>query len=284
SVTNPGGTMTKSIVWLASYPKSGNTWTRIFLANYLFNAPSPLNINKVTALGLGDSVRQAYEKVLGQKFPVGREGASVPYRTRLFASIVANKADMNFMKTHNFNENVFGIQLIPDKYTKSAVYIMRNPLDMVISYAKQYSIPVDAAANLIGQSGNYSQGDDETIEQFFGSWSQHVRSWTRKHDYPVCVLQYEHMLADPHGQFRKVLDLLGVPIDEERLDRAVRFSSFDEVSKQEKNIGFIEKPKESDQLFFGRGQSGHWRDELGADVVKRIRTDHKAVMKQYGYW
>lgn len=275
--------MKKSIVWLASYPKSGNTWTRLFLANYLFNTKAPLSINEVHRLGMGDAVGTAYQKVLGKKLPPGDWGYSLSSRVRVLNAVVANKADINFVKTHNFNDNVFGFRLIPEQLTRSAVYIIRNPLDMVISYAKHFGVSVEQAAEQIGTPGNASPGDEGTTEQFFGTWSQHVTSWTMKQDYPVCVLQYENMLEDPHSEFRKVLELIGVPVDEARLDRAIRFSSFDEASKQEAEKGFIERSDKTDK-FFGRGQSGHWRDELSQEVVKRIRTDHKTIMKKYGYW
>lgn len=275
--------MKNSIVWLASYPKSGNTWTRVFLANYLFNTNKPLSINEVHRLGMGDSVVKSYEKILGKKLQRGDFGYSMPYRAKLMRGIVANNADVNFVKTHNFNNFVFGVKLIPEQFTKSAVYIMRNPLDMVISYAKHYNLSVEDAANAIGTPGNASPGSDDVTEQFYGTWSEHVKSWTRKQDYPVCVLRYEDILEDPHKEFSKVLDLIGVPIDQDRLNRAIQFSSFDELSKQETEAGFIERPEHSPK-FFGKGQSGHWRDELSPDVVKRIRSDHKTIMKKYGYW
>ena len=276
--------MKKSIVWLASYPKSGNTWARIFLANYLFNTKSPLNINDAHRLGTGDTLLKAYRKVLGANIPVGDFAAMMPYRMRFFEALVSNKADVNFVKTHFLNDVAFGTPLIPEEFTKAAIYILRNPLDVVVSYAKHFDKTVDYTVEAFGHTTHMSPGDNTNAGQIFGTWSQHVTSWTRKRSYPLLILQYEKMLSDPHDEFGKLIKFIGLDVDEERLDRAVRFSSFDEVSKQEKEMGFIEKPKDRDHQFFGRGESGHGAKELAPELVKKIRTDHKAVMKKYGYW
>jgi len=120
------------------------------------------------------------------------------------------------------------------------------------------------------------------VTQFLGSWSEHVRSWTAKAPYPILVLRYEDMLSDPRGSFAKLLAHLGMPVDPDRLDRAIRFSSFDELSAQEKADGFVEKSAESER-FFAKGQSDQWKTDLPPRLVKKMKHAHRKVMKQYGY-
>jgi len=119
----------KSIVWLASYPKSGNTWTRIFLANYIFNRQTPMPINQVHRLGMGDSIEKAYRMVAGGPFDVADYRQSLALRDRVLKGIVNNDAAVNFGKTHNRLTRAFGVDLIPTHLTRSAIYILRNPLD-----------------------------------------------------------------------------------------------------------------------------------------------------------
>lgn len=272
----------KSIIWLASYPKSGNTWTRIFLANYLMNGDKPVPINQVHRFGMGDSVPRMYHMVAGRQIDVTDYQLTLKLRDKVLGGIVANKADVNFVKTHNVRSEAFGVTLVPDKFSRSAIYIIRNPLDMLVSYARHYGQSHASAAEAISRPDHVNSADETTVTQFLGSWSEHVQSWTDKVPYPVCVLRYEDMLTDPETSFGKVLDLVGVPKDPERLKKAIRFSSFDELSKQEKEGGFVESSPKNER-FFSKGQSGQWKSELAPEIVEQVKNDHGKVMKKYGY-
>jgi len=272
----------KSIVWLASYPKSGNTWTRIFLANYLINADRPVPINQVHRFAMGDSVARAYHMVAGRRIDLHDYNLTLRLREPVLAGIVANKADVNFVKTHNIKADAFGVTLIPEKYTRSAIYIVRNPLDMLMSFARHFGMSHADTAAAIARTDHSNAADDTTVTQFLGTWSEHVQSWTAPAPYPVLTVRYEDMLARPDASFARILEHVGVPVDAARLQRAIRFSSFDEVSKQEAESGFVENSPKSER-FFAKGQSGQWQTGLDPKIVKRVRKDHRKVMKKYGY-
>src|SRR6056297_3663988 len=274
--------MKKSIVWMASYPKSGNTWMRIFLANYIANGTSPLPINAAQKFALGDSIAKTYRMVAGGPIDTNDIGLTLSLRSKVLQAIVANKADINLVKTHNLRAVARDVTLIPDNVTRSAVYILRNPLDMVLSYARHYGMTPEEAVNAVSHPDNANPPDEETVTQFMGSWSDHVRSWTGKSDYPVLVLRYEDMLADPRTCFARLVQHLGMPLDVERLDRAILFSSFKELSEQEKTQGFVEKSAESER-FFAKGQKDQWKTDLPARLVKKMKHGHRKVMQKFGY-
>ena len=275
--------MKKSIVWLASYPKSGNTWVRAFLANYLANAKEPVGINDIHKFALGDSIAEHYKRVAGGALDVTNTELTVRLRPRVLGGIVANKADVNLVKTHNINGEAFGIPLIPVELTRSAIYIIRNPLDMVGSYARHFGLTVEEAAERICHPHNGTAGYEKNVPTFMGSWSDHVKSWTKRAAFPVTVLRYEDLLAQPDEEFPKLLRHFGMEVDPERMARAIRHSSFDELKKQESEQGFIEKSEYSD-TFFAQGGSGHWKDDLSRRVIKDIKRANRDVMKEYGYW
>jgi hypothetical protein len=276
-------TMKNSIVWMASYPKSGNTWARIFLSNYLVNAEKPIPINKAHLLVMGDSNIKTYHMVAGQQINVNDIEKTLSFRDKVLRGIIANKADVNLVKTHNIRKLVRGVNMIPDEYTKSAVYILRNPLDMVLSYARHYGLKIKDAVACISNPDNANAPTEDTVAQFLGTWSDHVNSWTSGAHYPVLVLKYEDLLADPKLHFAKLVAHFGLPLDEERLERAIRFSSIKELRKQEKESGFVERSQLTDK-FFGKGTSGQWESQLSDDLVKYIRREHRDVMERYGYY
>ena len=272
----------KSIVWLASYPKSGNTWLRVFLANYLLDRKEPMPINQVHRIGMGDAIEKAYRMVAGGPVDLSDPRRSVALRPEVLRRIVANGAQINLVKTHNCRAKALGVELVPAPLTRSAIYILRNPLDMVLSYARHYGATPEAAAVAIGRSDNTVAPGWGSVTQFLGNWSEHVLGWTRCRDFPVLTLRYEDMQAAPEAAFDKALRHIGVPVDGERLERAVRFSSFEELQRQEASGGFVERSAHSER-FFDSGRTGRWRDELSAEAAERIRREHGRVMREFGY-
>jgi len=272
----------KSLVWLASYPKSGNTWARIFLGNYLFNRRTPMPINQVHRLGVTDAAAECYHAAAKGAFDRADPLLALKLRGRMLRWVMSNDADINLIKTHAIKATLFGVEMIPASLSRSAIYILRNPLDMVLSYARQYGHTAEFAAAAIGREDNSIAGASGTVTQYLGSWSGHVKSWTRGRGFPVLVVRYEDMQADAAAAFTRVLKHIGVPPDPERVARAVQFSSFGELRKQEAETGFVERSPNSER-FFHSGRSGQWRDELAPEAVERIRKDHGPVMRKYGY-
>ena len=272
----------RRIVWLASYPKSGNTWTRIFLANYLVNGDKPVPINQAHRFAMGDAIAKTYTMVAGRPIDIRNTDLTLRLRDHVLNGIVANGADVNFVKTHNKQDKVNGKPLIPLAFTRCSVYIIRNPLDVVLSYARHFGVTAKQAVAAISRQDNVIAATEHTVEQFLGSWSDHVSGWTAEASYPQLVLRYEDLLSEPEEHFGRLLDHIGIPVDGPRLEKAIRFSSFKELSGQEATSAFEEKSHHT-KAFFAKGQSGQWKTDLAPELVAQIRLDHQKVMEKYGY-
>ncbi len=272
----------KSIVWLASYPKSGNTWLRVFLANYIYNADKPVPINQIHRVGIGDSNTKAYRMVTKDPFDPANPVQNVQVRPAVLQGIVNNKADINLVKTHCENGIAYGAVLIPPKLTRSAIYIMRNPLDMILSYASHYGHTIDEAIEGIARNDNTLMGGGDSVYQFLGTWSNHVIGWTKPRKFPVLTLRYEDMLDDPYEVFNRVVHHIGLPEDAERLEKSVRFSDFKILQEQESKTNFVEN-SDNQKKFFRQGTSGQWKEELTEAQIAQIIQDHGRVMKKFGY-
>ncbi|HUF56721.1 MAG TPA: sulfotransferase domain-containing protein [Thermohalobaculum sp.] len=272
----------RNLLWLASYPKSGNTWTRVLLANYLFNAKTPVPINQVHRLGIGDSVAETYRRAAGGRFDPADIKATLALRPKVLRGIAANGADVNFVKTHARRGRLAGVELVPPELTRAAVYILRDPHDMVLSYARHYGGTPEDAVAAMAREDHIVLGEAGSAVQFVGNWSRHVESWTRTRRFPVVVIRYEDLKADPAAGFARILELVGVPVEAERLERAIRFSSFEEMQRQEAAHGFIERSARAER-FFARGESGRGRRELSPELARRIAEAHGPVMQEHGY-
>ena len=128
-----------------------------------------------------------------------------------------------------------------------------------------------------------SNGLSEQLRQYLRSWSGHVRSWIDESGLPVYPVRYEDMRRNTEATFKGVVQFCGLGGDDERVRKAVVFSDFSELQRQEREKGFRESPTSAIEPFFRRGQVSSWREELKPDFVKRLIDAHGAMMKRFGY-
>lgn len=271
-----------ALIWLASYPKSGNTWMRSFLHNLFRNEPRPVPINEITDFCLGEAASGWYKR-FAPKALENKDFAELarmrPHAHRAFTQVYP---DSVFVKTHNYLGEWHGYPLHNMDVTAGGIYILRNPLDVAISMTHHYGQSMDEAIERLADLGSSTGITDTHIPEIHSSWSNHVRSWTRKPNPQLLVLRYEDLLDKPRKHFKQVASFLGLNPPRERLERAIRFSSFKALKAQESSGGFKEKSKYAD-AFFRTGEKGQWRKVLTDAQVRRIIADHGEQMLRFNY-
>lgn len=271
------------ILWLASYPKSGNTWLRVFLANLILDEPEPLALKRINEV-CSSEPNEVWFKPLAKK-PVSElsEKKIAELRTRAQEHAVGLNKNIMPMKTHSLCGKDHGYPIISVKATIGVIYIVRDPRDVAISAADHYGLTIDQAIEMMADHRARGRGTPgNTVHELMGSWSDHVRSWTSWKPTPKMLLRYEDMLADSLGQLGAVARKLGITQDAERIRRAVEFSSFKALQVQEAESGFIEKSLHS-RRFFRAGRAGGWRDTLSPAQAAAIESIHGEQMRRFGY-
>ncbi|HEX6866707.1 MAG TPA: sulfotransferase domain-containing protein, partial [Caulobacteraceae bacterium] len=243
----PASDAPKGILWIASYPKSGNTWTRALLNNLLKiiqdeDEGAPQNINRMNEYTIWDISAKPYEKIL-EKPPKDVDRAEIARIRPQVQEMIAERTDgLAMVKTHHALVMDRGVPTINFAITSGAIYIVRNPLDVAVSFASHLGSTVDRAITEMGIR-NLETGVSETsVYEVYGSWSQHVESWTRKPHRAIYVMRYEDMLERPMETFGGLARHLLLPATREQLQLAIDRSSFDELKKQEEEEGYREKP------------------------------------------
>jgi hypothetical protein len=271
------------IIWLASYPKSGNTWLRAFLANYVTNALRPVPINDLPKHVLGDNLILHYEQFTGKKAADLAEETFNTLRPRLHEWFARSRPQDVFVKTHNMVWKIDGVPLITPSATAGAVYVVRNPLDVAVSFAHHYQVSYGRAVESLCADDYTLPSSSGLLPQLLGSWSHHVRSWTEAPGLTLHLMRYEDMLGKPIKAFGRLIRFLGLPKDQDRLKRAIRFSSFRELSDQERRTRFVESRPDGKSSFFRAGQSGIWRKVLTETQVENLIAKHRDIMVKMGY-
>jgi len=273
----------KGIVWVASFPKSGNTWFRAFLTNLRSESDRPADINQLDHYNF--AARRIFDAALGwETSDLSPESIN---RLRLPVQEVLAREEDGFFKVHEaFVHPETGEPLFAMGATRAALYFIRNPLDVAISYSQHIGQDIDAAIKRMNDRMAHLAAKTTEIHaqllQPLGDWSSHVRSWVDAPGLRVQVLRYEDMLAKPHETFTAACRFAGLPDDPSRVAKALEYSSFKELQRQEKAKGFREATA-SERQFFRHGRAGIWREVLSAAQIDSIVRAHGEVMRRFGY-
>ena len=297
-----------SIVWLASYPKSGNTWLRAVLTNYLRDDgergphSGPASINAL----LGESVanhRNSFDDLVGLDSSDLTPDEVLRHRP-LFHELLARESPEPaggppregapaFIKIHEaFLRTMDGAALFPKAATAGVVCLVRNPLDVAVSYAHHRQQSIDDTVRWMNDpeaaEAQVDGGIALLLPQPLGTWSGHVSSWLDQKELPMHVARYEDLLADPTAAFGAIVRFAGLdragtsPDGSARLARAVRHAGFSRLRAQEEESGFIEKQPTAPS-FFRAGVAGSWRQALAPRQVRALVDAHGPVMARLGY-
>ncbi|MEZ9198203.1 sulfotransferase domain-containing protein [Shewanella sp. 10N.286.54.B9] len=279
--------MSAGIIWLASYPKSGNTWLRSYIFTLLQDSKElqQIDINELKTGAIASS-RCWLANGLGLDLSLHSEADIANYRSDAYHFMNRNLTSVAYHKIHDANFPVQnGRLLCPVEACLGALYVVRNPLDVAISFANHMGVSIDKSIESMGKpSYTFSARKhkfNSQIKQNLGSWSEHVESWIDC-DIDRLLIRYEDMQFDSLTSFTAISQFLHLPSDESSVIKAIDLCQFDKLKAQEQLNGFVEKPRKS-SAFFRKGKVGDWQQVLSQQQVERIVNDHFDVMLRLGY-
>ena len=264
--------------WLASYPKSGNTWFRMLLSN--LDATEPADINALTERATIASARGPFDDITLTESAELYPSEIEQLRTGVYRTIALGEyrdGSGNFRKVHDAYAEAFGV-------ARGAVVVVRDPRAIAPSLAHHFGRSIDRAIAMMASDeaflgGGYGPGSQ--LRQSLRNWSAHVASWLEQRDLPVFLLRYEELKAEAPMAFARALAFCGRHVSAVDARNAALFSHFDVLQAQETAQGFRERAATAP--FFRRGEAESWRDELSAGQIERIETRHGAMMRRLGY-
>jgi hypothetical protein len=218
----------------------------------------------------------------GVEVPVSAPGEVRRYWAATQHAICSSSDKEIFLKTHNVAAK-FDCGHFPDlSLTKSAIYIMRDPRDVAISFAwhYRYSLGLAVAALCSSSTFNFKPqliGRTELLT----SWGEHVAAWTALKRIPLLVLRYEDLLADAGTGVRRIAEFLGNQLSEKQVKEVVAATSFEQLRRQESERGFAEAVRSGG--FFRVGRAQQWREVKDQSVFRPLLDGFARPMRRYGY-
>lgn len=277
----------KNIVWLASFPRSGNTWLRYVILSLLENG-NEARIDIVPTLHCAN--RKTLEETLGfsvSLLSVEEVNNFRPAVYRQWSQEWTQRSPL-FIKVHDgYGKNGNGCHIFPSDVTQAAIYLVRNPLDICVSYAHFWGLDdYDKAADLICDKAHSLPANKQDlfgqIYQHIADWSTNVDSWCNDSKIPVKVVKYEDMKHSPLETFSKIVEYLNLSYNKGEIQTALHHCDFSKLQQQEAEIGFSNRPYGGDK-FFRQGKANVWRDKLAKQTVDKIVSCHNVMMRQFGY-
>ena len=273
------------VVWMASYPKSGNTWFRCFLSA-LFTGK--VEINKINTDGIFSN-RNLFDKVTdidGRLFDEEETKLTV---ADVYKFHLSHSPKLEFTKVHDaYSLDREGNPIFPTDGSHHVIYLVRNPLDVVASFANHSSTTNDKSIKMMNDENGYlvrqknGHNNMNQLPQLMYDWSGHVKSWIDQKEIPVTIMRYEDTKKDPVGNFHRVMTNIGIKVSKKKVKEAVELAKFERLREMEDDKGFREKAP-TVKNFFRSGKAGGFRNELTLNQIESILSAHHAVMEELGY-
>ena len=277
------------IIWLTSYPKSGNTWVRAMLSSLIYSKDGSFNFEllkyiskyplKVFFEGLTDKFNDINEL---SKFWV------------LSQNIINSDKKIKFLKTHHLRCSINNNNFTNHENTIATIYIVRDPRDVIASYAKHLSLTIENAKLAMFNSQNYTfpqkVNENERLATILGSWADHYNSWT-KNNKNLLIVKYENLISDTRKELLKILDFINIfvkiPIDETKVDKCLNSTTFENMKNMEEkgffNENTIDEKTGKKIVFFNTGKKNEWKKNLNSTIKEEIEKKFKKEMSELKY-
>ncbi|MEN8721788.1 MAG: sulfotransferase domain-containing protein [Alphaproteobacteria bacterium] len=277
-------------VWIASFPKSGNTWFLNFLHAFLRHSTG-LSDSEVSATYFTTiaSDRKQFDNRLGVPSADLTSDEIDLLRPQLHRAVVKDLATDGplFAKAHDaYIKNSAGDYLIPPDVSRAAIYLVRNPLDVAVSF--HFYSGTDNVGDLVDQmtEGDHIIGGNELpqLQQNLVNWSEHYLGWTTQTGIPTLIVRYEDLLDAPALWFGRSVEFLALDgaEDIDLINKAIEDSNFERMQKNEA-IYYPHGMWSKTGQFYRKGKAGDWRNHLTEAQASRIIETHRDVMTQLDY-
>ena len=283
------------IIWLASYPKSGNTLVRSMISAYFFSKDGIYNFDLIK------NIKQFPKIGLFQKIGINIKDDKEVIKNYIKVQNTFNtKNSLQFLKTHSYLFNFENKYPFTDlKNSLGVIYIVRDPRNIINSFAKFWNTPQEKIAEIM-INDLYMGGDfaSEKIEDrtkvWTGTWSSNFQSWKSfKFQERYLLVKYEDLIANPEKVFLKILEFIyqlnkkKFYLNKSKLNNVIKTTKFESMQLLEKKIGFNEA-KINDQTgekipFFNLGPKNDWKNSLDGKIRFKIEKAFKKEMQELNY-
>ena len=276
------------IIWLASYPKSGNTLLRSILASYFFSKDGNFNFNHLNFINQFPTISQF------SKLGIDTSNEKEIFRNFIEAQKLMNKEEksIKFLKTHSSLSKINNVNFTDFNNSLGAIYIVRDPRNVVTSFAHHYGLSIEQSTNIMIDEKKWLSKTDITYKTFLGSWNINYNSW-KQFKNNLLLIKYEDLVSKKKTtlikifKFLKILTNNSFEIDMVKLNKSIKSTEFQKLKKLEEEKVFTESMIDNvtgkRRNFFRLGKANNWILHLDEKFTTIIEHKFEKEMIELGY-
>ena len=280
------------IFWIASYPKSGNTWLRSLLCAYYYSSDGNFN--------------QKLLKNISQ-FPQKHHFANFDYNPKIVTDTsrfwikaqneINRDSKLKFFKTHNILGAINNNNFTNKENSIGGIYLVRDPRNIITSLQNHFELNKDEALKFMLSEKkylyDYYQANDFSDFQFISSWEKNYKSWTKQDIFPIKVIKYEELMNNTFETFKEIILFIEKITKikkifiESKAKNSIQSTSFNKMKKIEQSKGFNESVLSKNHSkkipFFHLGPKNDWKKIFNEDFIKNVTLKFKPLLKELNY-
>jgi len=278
------------IIWLASYPKSGNTWVRYFLTSLIYSNQGKTGLEKLGFI-MQYPKRDQFEKLVTNLDDFNQ----IKKNWINSQNLINSDNKLSIFKTHHVLCSLGKDNFTDEKNTLGAIYIVRDPRNIISSILYHFNLSnTEEALNFIQREdtfiGNVKNKVNYPLHTLIGSWKTNYNSW-KFFGKNFLLVKYENLILNPNTEFKRIANYItnttNIKFSEKQIKKSIYESSFENLQKLEDENGFIESIKDPEnkkrKKFFNLGPRNNWKKSLDKKFVDEIENSFKNEMKELGY-
>ena len=233
------------------------------------------------------------------RFPNSKQYEDIGIKPKNFEDVAKNwiaaqekinsNKKINFLKTHNAFGGLENSPFTNEKNTLGAIYLVRDPRDVLVSYSRHLELSIDKTLELVledNHKGWLNENKKDVIGEIRGSWAQNYNSWKNFYLTEKIIIKYEDLIKDPFNNFSNIVrylnKLFGLEINDEKIKKCIEITDFNKLKNLEMKTGFVENYNKKES-FFSKGQANQWQNLLDEKVTYKLEKKFKKEMQELKY-
>jgi hypothetical protein len=270
------------IFWIASYPKSGNTWIRALISTYLYSENGEFNFSLLEKVP--KFIQDKYFSPLIKLDELKKDPLKITEYWRDEQSRINLINQTMFFKTHNACVSYKDRWFTDENNTIGHIYTVRDPRAVACSKASHSDLSIEESVNTLINKNEVGYNGSNKLAEISASWKINYLSWKKKKNFDGIVVKYEDLIDNTEKEFTKILiflkKIMNINIDQKKIFKSINSCQFSKLSKMEDVYGFKEA---TENKFFRKGIKDSWKKDLDHNLRKKIEASFKDEMKELGY-
>ena len=278
------------IIWVASYPKSGNTWVRSIISSLIYTKDGIFDFTSIKKIDQYPQRRflEYFTQDYNNIHEIKKHWITSQERINLDNKI-------KFFKTHHLNCKVDNYPFTNKKCTQATIYIVRDPRNLIDSISNHFSKSLEESKKFLLTSKILSPGKEIELRggnviTYLGSWKEHYKFWTKDNE-NLLIVKYEDLIKNIHQEIDKIIsflkDFIDFEVSDTKKENVIKSTSFEALKKMEDNGNFTESVfvngSNAKVKFFNKGPDNNWQNTLPKNIQIELENELKNELSELGY-